>query len=271
MGGDHRNAVDQQPQGLSGRARPRGEPADRAEEEGVVGDQDTNGWVAEDRIDDGRGHLVTHCCLFDGLGGITELEADRIPRGRLIERRPSVETSEHVGNRAHGGRLGRVTAGGRQEVHATVLRRMVLPYTFAVLGAATLSLRWFDPWHEQIRLPSWSPPRGVLRWGWPLGLTSTVVSAHLIDAQNTSLSVLTASLLWAQTVTALVWVVVFQLRRRARSAFYVICLHWSGVALAAAAVASIDAVAGMVMLPWLAFVTYVGAFNFFVWQLEQHE
>lgn len=143
----------------------------------------------------------------------------------------------------------------------------------AHLGALALALglwfRWFDPWYESIELPEWSPSTAFLRWAWAGGLVLSGISFLLLDGSDGRLSGLVVALLWAQVALAVGWAGLFFRRRRARSAFSVICMQWTATALAAAAAAALFPVAGLLLLPWLALTAYVGGFNFFVWQLEQ--
>ena len=101
-----------------------------------------------------------------------------------------------------------------------------------------------------------------------VGLLSSVVAWAVAAESGSQLEGLATGLLWSQLVLGLGWGAVFYRRRRARTGFTVICLHWSAIGLAAAACFAIAPVGGLVLLPWLAFITYLGAFNFFVWQLE---
>ncbi len=146
---------------------------------------------------------------------------------------------------------------------------MLVAYLVALAAAVGLWLVWFEPWYERVSLPAWSPSAAVLRLGWGAGLITTGGALWLIRDTEAALAGLATGLLWAQLGAALVWAVMFITRRQARTAFYVICLHWAAVALAAAAVSALAPAAGVMLLPWLGFITYLGAFNFFVWQLEQ--
>ena len=145
---------------------------------------------------------------------------------------------------------------------------MIDPYPIAAVVVALLWIFWFTPWHTSIELPTWSPPAALIRWGWIVGLAATVVAWSVANGAGGQLVGLATGLLWAQLVLGLAWAALFYKRRRARTGFTVICLHWSAIGLAAAACFAIDPVSGAFLLPWLAFITYVGAFNFFVWQLE---
>lgn len=147
---------------------------------------------------------------------------------------------------------------------------MLVAHLVAVVAGLALWLAWFDPWYRSIELPTWSPPDGLIRWGWAAGLVLSGVGFWLIHDRTAALTGLAVILLWSQVALAIGWAAVFIRAHRARSGFYLICMQWTAAALAAAAAASLSPTAGIVLLPWLGFIAYVGAFNFFVWQLE-HE
>ena len=146
---------------------------------------------------------------------------------------------------------------------------MSIAYSLGALVTAVLWLAWFDPWHESIRLPSWAPPSQAIRIGWVAGLASSAAAVWLVAGSDSRLENLAIGLLWAHLVTAAGWTAIFYRRRNARTGFTVICLHWTAAALAAAAIAALNPTAGLVVVPWLLFITYLGAFTFFVWQLEK--
>lgn len=146
---------------------------------------------------------------------------------------------------------------------------MLIAYLVTLLAGVGLWVLWFDPWYERIELPEWAPPSNVLRWVWVLGLAMTGASTRLVVDGTAALTGLAVGLLWSQLAAALGWSAAFMKAQRARTGFYLICLLWTAVALAAAASVALQPLAGLLLLPWLGVITYVGAFNFFVWQLEQ--
>lgn len=145
---------------------------------------------------------------------------------------------------------------------------MLVSYLLGLIAGIGVWLARFEPWYQRITLPSWSPSTTVLRVGWAAGLATTGLSVWRTVDTDAGLTGLAVGLFWAQLVMAALWSEFFIRRRRARTSFYLICLVWTAAALAAAAAAALDASAGVLAVPWLGFVTYVGAFNFFVWQLE---
>lgn len=145
---------------------------------------------------------------------------------------------------------------------------MLIAYPIAAIAASILVWLRHEPWYADIRLPGWTLPPAGVRWVWVAGLASTGVAALLLRDGSSRLLGLATALLWIQLATSVGWWELFHQAKRARTGFTVICLHWTAVGLATAAAVSLDPTAGIVMLPWLAAVAYVGAINFFVWQLE---
>lgn len=139
----------------------------------------------------------------------------------------------------------------------------------AAIGTVLVWIR-HDHWYGSIELPGWAAGPAALRLAWAAGVASTGLAAWLLRDDSVPLLGLAAALLIAQALTAIAWTEIFYQRRNPRTAFTIISLHWAAAALATAAAFAVDRTAGTILIPWLVLVAYVGAINFFVWQLESH-
>ncbi len=75
--------------------------------------------------------------------------------------------------------------------------------------------------------------------------------------------------LWvAQMALNLLWPYLFFVRKRLSASFTWVCLVWVGVGLTTAAFWVFTPLAGVLMLPYLVWVTFAGALTFFIWQLN---
>lgn len=165
-----------------------------------------------------------------------------------------------------------------------IARGQQLPWLLGFLGAscgaaALGSLFTFRPlnsWYPRLRKPRWTPPNQVFGPVWTALYTQMAVAAWLvrrgIAAQPTAKRKvgMWALLAWSiQLVLNVGWSALFFGRRSPGAAVLVIMLLWAAVATTAALAARVRPLAGMLLLPYLAWTSFAAALNVQVWRLNR--
>ncbi|MFH5773077.1 TspO/MBR family protein [Paracoccus sp. NGMCC 1.201697] len=119
-------------------------------------------------------------------------------------------------------------------------------------------------WYDGLRKPSFTPPR----WVFPVAWTTLYL---LIAWAGASLAVLPgaglAMGLWAaQVALNTLWTPVFFGAHRTGAAMAVIALLWLVVAALVVQAFGLDIWAGVMLLPYLGWLTLASALNFSIWQ-----
>lgn len=126
-------------------------------------------------------------------------------------------------------------------------------------AAATGSLFRPDGWYRDLNKPNWTPPDWVFPVTWTvLYLCMAAAAARVAPLPGAAV----AMGLWAfqMTVNAL-WSPVFFGLKRIRQGMVVVSLLWLAVALTLLAMAQLDWLAPLLMLPYLVWVTIAAALN----------
>lgn len=126
-------------------------------------------------------------------------------------------------------------------------------------AAATGSFFLPDQWYRDLNKPNWTPPDWVFPVTWSvLYICMAAAAARVAPLPGAAVPMG----LWAMqmTINAL-WSPVFFGLRRIRQALVVLVLLWIAVALTMFAMARLDWLAPLLLLPYLVWVTIAGALN----------
>ena len=140
-----------------------------------------------------------------------------------------------------------------------------------VAAGATGALFQPGDWYRNLRKPSWTPPDWLFPVAWTvLYLCMSVSAARIAGLAGTEAAVGLALALWAlQIALNTLWTpVFFGLRKMGAGMVVLVCL-WCAVAATMVAFWRLDAVAGLLMLPYLGWVTVAGALNFSVGRMNR--
>ena len=143
----------------------------------------------------------------------------------------------------------------------------LLPFVAACFVVA-LSGAVFRPgdWYEHLAKPWWRPPNWLFGPAWTVLYICIAVSGWLAWRQadwTLALEVYAVQLLLNAG-----WSAVSFGMRRLDLAFAELILLWLSIALTAALFAPISTAAAALLLPYLAWVTFAGALNFTLWQMN---
>jgi benzodiazapine receptor len=149
---------------------------------------------------------------------------------------------------------------------------LFLTYLAACLAAgATGALFQPGDWYRSLKKPSWTPPDWLFPVAWTtLYLCMSVSAARVAGLAGTDPATGPALALWAlQIALNTLWTPVFFGLRRMGAGLVVLVLLWLAVAATLVAFWRVDLVAGLLFLPYLAWVSVAGALNFTVWRLNR--
>ena len=133
-------------------------------------------------------------------------------------------------------------------------------------AAATGALFETGAWYRSLTKPSWNPPD----WVFPLAWTSIYLCISVAGARValSESNVLALSLFALQFPINTLWTPVFFGLRRMGAAFVIVIAMWIAVAASTVAFFAVDFWAGMLMMPYLAWVTIASALNWSIWRLN---
>ena len=142
---------------------------------------------------------------------------------------------------------------------------LVLSFSAAAIGG------FFMPgaWYATLKKPSWNPPNWIFGPVWTALYTTMAIAAWLVwkrggfAGQRVALSLFLAQLLFNA-----LWSPLFFGLRHPALAFADIVLLWLALLSTVAAFWSARPIAGALLLPYLAWVTFASALNFALWRLN---
>lgn len=122
------------------------------------------------------------------------------------------------------------------------------------------------PWYDALKKPSWTPPNWLFPVAWTtLYICMAAAGARAAVSEGNAL----AMALWAlQIALNTLWTPVFFGLRRIREGLWVLAALWISVAAALVALWSVDWIAGLLFVPYLAWVSVAAALNNAVVQLN---
>ena len=122
-------------------------------------------------------------------------------------------------------------------------------------------------WYERLKKPWWTPPNWLFPVAWSI-LYVCMAAAGARAATSPDNAV--AMAFWAlQIALNGLWAPVFFGLRRIRLGMWVLSALWLSVAVTLVALWQVDAVAGLLFVPYLAWVSVAGALNLSVQRLNR--
>jgi tryptophan-rich sensory protein len=124
-------------------------------------------------------------------------------------------------------------------------------------------------WYAELHKPTWNPPAWVFSPAWTLLYILMATAAWLVwreggwKAQGRALS-----LFLVQWLLNALWTPLFFGMHQTGLAFAEIVLLWVMIVLTLNAFWKVKPSAGLLMLPYLAWVTYAAALNFTIWRMN---
>ena len=141
----------------------------------------------------------------------------------------------------------------------------------AALAAGWIGSRYMPgAWYDALAKPAWTPPNAVFAPVWTVLYVLMAVAAWLVWRRAGFMRAGVAlSLFIAQLVLNALWSYLFFGAHRADLAFFEIVVLWAVILVIAVLFWREVRAAGVLMLPYLAWVGFAACLNFALWQLNQ--
>ena len=133
-------------------------------------------------------------------------------------------------------------------------------------GAAATTGAMFEPgeWYETLDKPDWTPPKWLFPVAWTtLYLCMSFAAARVAPLESSGHAMAAYA---TQLAFNTLWTPVFFGKRNMRAGMIVIAFLWFFVAATMFAFFALDLLAGLLFVPYLAWVTVASALNWSVWQ-----
>ena len=138
----------------------------------------------------------------------------------------------------------------------------------AAIGGWATSIS-VDGWYQTLDKPRWTPPDRVFAPVWTILYLMMAVAAHRVWRRaGVKGGRGPLALFGVQLALNLLWSILFFGLQRIGLALLDIVLLWTAIAATAVAFWRIDRLAGILLLPYLGWVTYAVALNAAIWHLN---
>jgi tryptophan-rich sensory protein len=143
---------------------------------------------------------------------------------------------------------------------------LVLSFSAAAIGGFFLP----GAWYAALQKPAWNPPNWIFGPVWTALYATMAIAAWLVwkrggfAGQRVALSLFLAQLLFNA-----LWSPLFFGLRHPALAFVDIVLLWLALLCTVVVFWRTRLIAGALLVPYLAWVTFAGALNFALWQLNR--
>lgn len=122
-------------------------------------------------------------------------------------------------------------------------------------------------WYPTLKKPSWNPPSSVFAPVWTILYILMAVAAWVVQLKGQFFG-LAGGLFLVQLALNLAWSFIFFTLKKLQAALIELIVLWFMIASTTIVFFSIDPVAGWLMVPYLAWVTFASTLNAAVWYLN---
>lgn len=155
---------------------------------------------------------------------------------------------------------------GRQDAIALALFLGAAFLAAAIGSIATASS--LDPWYADLNKPAWTPPGSVIGSVWTVLYTLIGIAGYLVWREIGWVRSRPYALFGAQLALNALWsVLFFGLRSPALGVAGIVAL-WIAVLATLVDFWRVSRPAGLLFVPYLAWVTFAGSLNAILWQLN---
>lgn len=145
---------------------------------------------------------------------------------------------------------------------------LVVCFAAAGIGGAVTTPK-IATWYAALAKPSWNPPNWIFGPVWSVLYLCMAIAAWLVWRQGGLAGAATPLALFAvQLVLNLAWSWLFFGFENPGLAFVDIVLLWAAIAATMVAFWFRSAIAGILFVPYLAWVSFAAVLNFVVWRLN---
>ncbi len=140
-------------------------------------------------------------------------------------------------------------------------------------AAAGIGLRFPpDAWFEHLRKPSWNPPNRLFAPVWTVLYVLMAVAAWRVwEEGGLTQAGLPLALFLLQLALNAAWTWIFFGWHQPRWAFFEIVVLWSAILATLLAFQQQTWIAGLLLVPYLAWVSFAAVLNFTIWRLNESQ
>ena len=139
------------------------------------------------------------------------------------------------------------------------------------LGAGGLGSLWtmpaLRPWYANLSKPSWTPPNWLFGPVWTILYIAMAIAAWLVW-RKAGLTAVPMQLFLLQLLLNVAWSAVFFRLRSPGPAFVEIVMLWLAILATMIEFWRAVPLAGLLLLPYLIWVSYATALNYSIWRLN---
>jgi translocator protein len=137
-------------------------------------------------------------------------------------------------------------------------------------AAAFVGTRYLpDEWFKSLKKPSWNPPNWLFAPVWTLLYALMAIAAWLVWQQAGLNAALVLALFVIQLVLNSAWTWIFFGLHRLDRAFVDIVVLWVLIAATLIGFWQVNPLAGLLLLPYLAWVSFASFLNLTIWRLNR--
>jgi benzodiazapine receptor len=140
-------------------------------------------------------------------------------------------------------------------------------FAAAALGSA-FSAQSVGNWYGDLAKPAWTPPSGIFGPVWSVLYLMMGVAAWLVWRKAGPGSALALALFGVQLALNVAWSALFFGLRSPGAAFAEIVVLWALILATLLAFRRVTPVAGYLLMPYQAWVTFAAALNFAIWRMN---
>ncbi len=154
------------------------------------------------------------------------------------------------------------------------MKAAALIVAFAVCFAvAALGAKFTTPslpvWYASLHKPAWTPPSWLFAPVWTVMFAMMAISVWLVWVRVGFAGAPIAFGLFAvQLALNAGWSLLFFAQRDPGAAFVEVVILWIAIALTALAFSQVETLAAVLLVPYLAWVSFAAALNFAIWRLN---
>jgi translocator protein len=148
---------------------------------------------------------------------------------------------------------------------------LFLALTYAAAAAGSIpTASAIGTWYRELHRPSWTPPDWLFGPVWTLLYTLMAIAAWLVWKRSPEQSVsLPLTAYFVQLTLNTAWTLIFFGLHRPGLAFAEIAVLWLAILATIVTFWRVSPTAGVLLLPYIAWVTFASALNFSLWQLNR--
>jgi tryptophan-rich sensory protein len=128
--------------------------------------------------------------------------------------------------------------------------------------------RSVSTWYRTLSRPDWTPPDRLFGPVWTVLYLSMAVAAWMVWRRGTPAVTAAMAAFAVQLALNVAWSALFFGLRSPAAGLADIVLLWLAIAATIALFLRVSIPAGLIMLPYLAWVTFAAALNFAIWRMN---